>query len=580
MFKKEKRLSTLRNIWTYLSRYRLRMVIIFVLVAISSSLTLLGPYLIGFILDHYLGGEDTQGLYMMLAFLLVVYIASVLSTIVQNTMMIGVSQKTVATIRADLFSHLLKLPISFFSKRQQGELMSRLTNDMDNISQTLNSSFIQLCSSLFTFAGMFGLMLWLSPLLTLITLSIVPMMYFGMRWITKRTNILFKEQQANLGQMNGFIEETLSGQNTITVYSREPQVREAFRQHNERYRDSAYWAQTYSGFISKLMIMLNNFSFAIIAAAGGLLALHGSVTIGVIVTFTEYARQLSRPLSDLANQINTMLSAIAGAERVFEITGEQAEEDDEHAISLTDVQGDIRFSGVSFSYSREGGSTLSGLDFHLLPGETVALIGPTGAGKSTIAGLISRFYDVDEGSIEIDGQDIRLATLASVRHQLGFVMQHFFLFEGSIRDNIRYGRLEATDDEVEQAANKANAHAFIMNLPDGYDTQLSHDGSRISEGQKQLLSIARAILANPTILILDEATSNIDTVTEIRIQEALYELMRGRTCIVIAHRLNTIRRADQIIVLDQGRIIEQGTHDSLLAENGYYHSLHHVQKSG
>ncbi|MFB9326337.1 ABC transporter ATP-binding protein [Paenibacillus aurantiacus] len=573
-------MAALRGIWSYMAGYRRLLAVVIGLVVLSSALSLLGPYLIGYAIDHELAAGDSGGLVRVILLLAVVYALGSVSAIAQNTLMIGIAQKTVASIRGALFRRLLELPIAFFARRQQGDIMSRLTNDIDSISQTLNSSIIQLSSSLLTFAGMLGLMIWLSPVLTLLTLIIVPLVYVGMKWITARTGRLFKEQQARLGELNGFMAETLSGQRIITVYSREQHVIEQFRERNEQYKQSAYWAQTYSGFISKFMIVLNNLSFAIIAAAGGLLALHGNVTIGVIVTFTEYARQFARPLNDLAIQFNTVLSAVAGAERVFETIAEEPETDGRDARGVPSMRGEIRFSNVSFSYGGESGGVLADIDFRIAEGETVALVGQTGAGKSTIVQLLCRFYDADVGAILIDGQDIRSLRRDELRRQLGFVLQEAFLFEGTIRDNIRYGSPNASDEEVERAAVMANAHGFIAKLPEGYDTKVSYERTRISEGQKQLIAIARVMLLNPAILIMDEATSSVDTVTEIQIQDALSKLMRGRTSIVIAHRLNTIRQADQIIVLHQGRIAEKGPHAALLGKRGYYYDLHHAKQPG
>lgn len=490
--------------------------------------------------------------------------------------MIGIGQKTVFTMRNELFHHLHQLPIKFFDKRQHGELMSRLTNDIDNVSQTLNSSIIQLFSSILTLVGTITVMLVLSPLLTLITMSVVPLMYFGMKWITNRTGRLFKEQQRHLGELNGFIQETISGQTIVKTFSQEENMIAEFMEKNTKLKTAGYWAQTYSGFIPKLMNVLNNLSFAIIAGAGGLLALKGYISIGVILVFTEYSRQFTRPLNDLANQFNTLLSAVAGAERVFEILNEDKEKDKASSIELADVKGKVQFKHVTFSYGDDQ-QTISDVNFLALPGETVALVGPTGAGKTTIINLLARFYEPDSGEILIDGHDIKQIKRNSLRGKMGFVLQDTYLFQGTIRENIRYGRLDATDEHVVDAAKMANAHSFIMKLPAQYDTVLKQDGSGISQGQKQLLSIARAMLSNPSLLILDEATSNIDTITEIKIQEALYRLMKGRTSFVIAHRLNTIQQADQILVLENGRIIEQGNHPSLLENKGFYYSLFHSQ---
>lgn len=564
--------GTLFKVWRYLSAYKSSLALILLMVILSSGLGLLGPYLLGYTIDR-IDYPGHYSLIFLLGLLGLVYLLGSITQWLQNIWMIRIAQSAVYRMRNDLFNSMHRLPVAYFSKRQHGELMSRLTNDIDNVSQTLNSSFIQLSSSILTFVGMLGLMLWLSPLLTLITLTIVPAMFLGMKWITNRTGKYFKEQQRHLGDLNGFIEETFSGQKMVKAFSQERQVTELFEEKGARLREAGYWAQTYSGFIPKLMNMLNNASFAIIAGAGGVMAVHEMITVGVIVTFAEYARQFTRPLNDLANQFNTFLSAVAGAERVFEIIEEEPEAKDEaNAKAAAMVRGEIEFRNVSFAYEKDI-QTVSDVSFHLKPGQTAALVGPTGAGKSTIINLLSRFYDPAEGEILLDGLNTRDLTRASLRQQMAFVQQDTFLFQLSIRENIRYGRLDATDEEVERAAELANAHSFIRKLPDGYDTVLDQDGSGISQGQKQLITIARAILADPAILILDEATSSIDTVTELRIQDALYRLMEGRTNIVIAHRLNTVRQADVIIVLVEGQIIESGSHEELMEHKGFYYEL-------
>ncbi|NMH67792.1 ABC transporter ATP-binding protein [Bacillus sp. RO3] len=551
--------------------------LVILMVFISSAAALLGPFLVGKAIDEYIVTKETSGLMQLIFFLTAVYIFHSLSIWFQNYWMIGVAQDTVYRLRLDLFHQLHQLSIPFFDKRKHGELMSRVTNDIDNVSSTLNSSFIQIISSVLTLVGTISIMLWLSPLLTLITLTIVPLMVIGMKWITKRTGRLFKRYQQNIGELNGYIEETISGHSIIKTFSREETAIKDFNEKNRRLRTAAYWADTYSGFIPKLMNVLNNLSFAVIAGVGGIFALNGMITIGVIVIFAEYARQFTRPLNELANQYNTLLSAIAGAERVFQILDEEEEAKDEgDAVEIDSVEGEVVFQHVSFSYE-EGDRTLQDVSFSITPGETVALVGPTGAGKTTITNLLSRFYELNEGRIEIDGHDIQRIKRKSLRRQMGFVLQDSFLFQGTIADNIRYGRLDASDEEVKEAAKLANAHSFIDKMPEGYDTYLKHEGNGISQGQKQLLSIARAILSNPSILILDEATSSIDTITELKIQEALKRLMKGRTSVVVAHRLNTIRQADQILVLDQGRIIERGSHDELLKQKGFYHGLYHSQ---
>ncbi|MGM0875971.1 MAG: ABC transporter ATP-binding protein [Bacillota bacterium] len=568
--------KTLSRLWVYLSGKRVQFSFVLLMVVVSSGLGLLGPYLIGTTIDEYIVTREDKGLLLLLGGLVVVYVFHSISLFLQNYWMIGIAQYTVNQMRTDLFRHLHMLPISFFDKRQHGELMSRVTNDIENVSSTLNSSVIQIFSSILTLVGTVSVMIWLSPILTVITMLIIPLMVVGMKWITKRTGKLFKKQQQNLGELNGYIEEIISGQKMIKAYSQEEKVIASFVVKSNNLKGSGFWAQTISGFIPKVMNMLNNLSFAVIAGIGGVLALNDMVTIGVIVIFAEYARQFTRPLNDLANQFNTLLSAIAGAERVFDILDEKEERDAKTTDKLPSIRGEVVFSDVSFSYEEEAGrQTVEHVSFRASPGEMIALVGPTGAGKTTLINLISRFYDADEGVITVDGMDINKISRDSLRNQMAFVLQDTFLFQGSILENIRYGRLDATDEEVEETARLANADSFIRKQPNQYQSLINHEGNGISYGQKQLLAIARAMLANPKILILDEATSSIDTITELRIQEALMRLMKGRTTFVIAHRLNTIRNADQILVLNDGRIIESGTHDVLLKEKGFYYELQH-----
>ncbi|WP_246096699.1 ABC transporter ATP-binding protein [Paenibacillus sinopodophylli] len=564
--------GTLKQMWGYLIAYKGRLAAVVVMVILSSALSLLGPYMAGTAIDHYLISRDS-GFVLFLVGMGVVYVLHSVTMWLQSIWMIGISQKTVLRMRVQLFEHLHRLPIPYFSKRQHGELMSRVTNDIENVSSSLNSSVIQVFSSILLLIGTVTVMLSLSPLLTLLTFLVVPLMLLGMKWITKQTGRLFKAQQRNLGDLNGYIEETLSGQRIVKAFSQEHTVIAAFKERNERIRVSGFWAQTISGFIPKLMNALNNLSFAVIAGVGAIFVLNDQITVGTIIIFAEYSRQFTRPLNDLANQWNTLLSAVAGAERVFDVLGEDEERVDEGAaIELTEVKGSVVFNDVTFAYEGRA-STISDVSFELRPGDTVALVGPTGAGKTTLIQLLCRFYDPSVGNILIDGIDTRMIKRENLRSHMAFVLQDSFLFEGTILENIRYGKLDATDAEVEQAAKLANAHSFITRLKLGYHSMLKPDGSGISQGQKQLLAIARAILANPSILVLDEATSSIDTVTEIKIQEALQRLMQGRTSFVIAHRLNTIQQADQIVVLQDGAIIEKGSHAELIAQHGFYSSM-------
>ncbi|MED0716952.1 ABC transporter ATP-binding protein [Aeribacillus composti] len=565
--------GTLKRIWGYMSDQKVLFFFVLLMVFISTVLTILGPFLVGKGIDIYIVEKSGNHFFFFFAVLVLIYALHSLSIWLQNTWMIKVAQNTVYKMRSDLFRQFHLLPISFFDQKKTGELMSRMTNDVENVSSTLNSSVIQISSSVLTLIGVISVMLWMSPFLTIITLIVVPLLVVGMKWITRRTGQLFKEQQRSLGELNGYIEETITGQRIVKTFSQENRVMHEFLEKNERLRRSSFWAQTISGFIPKLMHVLNNLSFTLIAGFGGIFALKGWITIGTIVVFAEYARQFTRPLNDLANQFNTLLSAVAGAERVFDLLDEQAEEADfGEYVQSANIKGDIVFDRVSFSYGEER-QTIKNISFHVSPGETVALVGATGAGKTTIINLLARFYEVNEGRILIDGKDISKLRRSELRQAMGFVLQDPFLFHTTIRENIRYGRLDATDEEVEEAAKLANAHSFIKNLPDQYDTIINEGGTSISQGQKQLLSIARAILKNPSILLLDEATSSIDTVTELKIQEALERLMKGRTSFVIAHRLNTIKKADQIFVIQDGRIVEKGSHDELLEKEGFYFDL-------
>ncbi|KYG27063.1 ABC transporter ATP-binding protein [Alkalihalobacillus trypoxylicola] len=568
--------TTSKRIWGYLATYKGQIFAVLFLVIISSGLSLLGPYIVGKSIDHFLINREWDWFLPILCLLALVYLLHSLSVWIQNVWMVTIAQKTIFTIRKQLVQHLHVLPLPFFDKRQHGELMSRVTNDIENISSTLNSSVIQIFSSIITFIGIIVIMLILSPLLTFITMLVIPLMYLGMKWITKRTSQFFKEQQKQVGELNGYIEETISGQRVVKTFSQENRVINEFYQKNQKLKVASFWAQTYSGFIPKLMNVLNNLSFAFIAAIGAILVLNGEViTVGVIVIFAEYSRQFTRPLNDLANQFNTLLSAVAGAERVFDILDETKEKDAHGAKEINAMKGEVEFKHVSFSYKKNQ-KTLENVSFFNGHGKATALVGPTGAGKTTVVNLLAKFYEPTSGEIVIDGMDISNIKTESLRNKMAFVLQDTFLFHATIRENIRYGRLDATDEEVEVAATMANAESFIKELPHGYDTILDQDGSGISQGQKQLLSISRAILANPSILILDEATSSIDTITEMKIQEALDTLMKGRTSFIIAHRLNTIERADQILVIDEGKVIEKGNHQELINKRGHYYKLQNL----
>ncbi|WP_010093562.1 ABC transporter ATP-binding protein [Ornithinibacillus scapharcae] len=569
--------GTVKRIWSYLAREKARLWLVVFMVLISSAMSLLGPFMVGRAIDRFIVDKELSGIGVLIIGLIVVYIFHSVSIFLQSYWMIGIAQNTVYDLRSELFHKFHRLPIAYFDKRQHGELMSRITNDIDNVNNTLNQSVIQVFSSILTLIGTVGVMLYLSPLLTLVTMSIIPVMFIATKWITKRTGPLYKLQQKRLGELNGYVEETIAGQHVVKTYSQEELVISEFEMKNKDLNHSGFWALTLAGFIPKVMNMLNFLSFGMIALVGGILAINTTlVTVGVIVIFTEYARQFTRPLNELSNQFNLLLSAVAGAERVFNVIDEAEEElDEELAIELHETKGHFKFENVTFGY--EDDVILDNISFEAKPGQSVAFVGHTGAGKTTIINLISRFYNYDGGSITLDGINLKEIKRSSLRAHMAFVLQDSFLFHNTIRENIRYGRLNATDDEVIEAAKKANAHEFIEQLPDGYDTILDQDGSGISQGQKQLLTIARAFIAEPTILILDEATSNIDTITELKIQEALKQLMEGRTSFIIAHRLNTIQEADQIVMLEHGHILEKGNHEELLDLERNYYNLYKGQ---
>jgi len=569
--------NTLKRLWWYLSEHKIRLFLVLFLVAITSVLTLVGPYLIGKAIDNYIIPRDFNGLFRLLILMAAIYVLMSLFTWLQSRTMINVAQLTIRNMRKDAFDKLQILPVSFFDARPRGDIMSRLTNDIDLINNALSSSLTQIFSSIITLIGTVILMLWLSPLLTGVSMITVPIMLITTNIVTRHTRRYFSEQQRVLGMLNGFAEENISGQKVVKAFVREAKEIERFEVTNQELKNVGIKAQIYSGIMGPLMNVLNNIGFAIVALSGGWLAVKQIITIGTIAAFINYTRQFTRPLNELANQINTIQSAIASAERLFEIMDEPPEPPDPpDAIELKSVKGDVEFWNVSFSYKSDE-AVLKNISFHAHPGQTIALVGPTGAGKTSIINLLARFYDPDSGDIFIDGYNIQKITRKSLRSSLGIVLQDTYLFSESVKDNIRYGRLDATDEEVKAAARLANAEQFILNLPQGYDTILSEDGGDLSQGQRQLLAIARAILADPAILILDEATSSVDTRTEQHIQEAMYKLMKGRTSFVIAHRLSTIRKADMILVIDDGEIIERGNHVQLLKQKGFYYNLYMSQ---
>jgi ATP-binding cassette subfamily B multidrug efflux pump len=567
---------TLGRLWQYFGKERKMLSFIFLFILLGAALMLLAPFLIGKAIDAMglqKGQVDFGLLEMMVVILIVSYLGDAILTFLQGWLMAGVSQRIVKSLREALFKKLQRLPVSFFDARAHGELMSRLSNDVDNVSNTISQSTTQLMSGLVVLTGSLVMMLFLSPLLTLASMITVPLVFLLTRTIAKRTGVLFKNQQDELGKLNGHIEETISGIEIVKAFNHEEKVIEEFEMVNTRLRQVGLKAQIWSGFLMPIMNVINNLGFTIVAVTGGIMAVKGVITVGAIASFITYSRQFVRPLNDLANIFNTLQSGVAGAERVFEIIDEEEEpEDTPQAIALENPKGHVVFENVCFGY-RPDVPILKNISFEAKIGSSTALVGPTGAGKTTIVNLLTRFYDVTSGRILLDGRDIRKYTRDSLRRCFGFVLQDTYLFSGTISENIRYGKPGATAEEVENAARKANADTFIKRLPLQYETNLSENGGNLSQGQKQLLAIARVILAKPSLLILDEATSSIDTRTEIHIQSALLTLMEERTSFIIAHRLNTIHGADTIMVIDHGQIVEQGNHDLLMNQQGRYYTM-------
>ncbi|RIX50229.1 ABC transporter ATP-binding protein [Paenibacillus nanensis] len=566
--------GTLRRIWGYLKLQRHALIAVVACTALTSLFALLGPYFIGKIIDDYIVPRQYDGILRMGLILLCIYALGAIFTWIQQYTASSLSQNTVRDMRQDLFQQYQRLPVPFFDQRTHGELMSRATNDITNVSNTLNQTVVQLISSLLMLAGSVAMMLSLSLWMTLVTLLTVPLIAYITKRITKYTKTFFSEQQKCLGEVNGFVQENISGLKVVKVFGRESGSVERFREINERLRSVSIKAQSLSGSMGPIMNAMRNLSFVIIAVFGGIFAYHDLITIGIIVSFLNYSNQFSQPINQLANQYNLLQSAIAGAERVFEVMNQEPETrgTDERGTGYH-VKGDVVFEKVTFGYKPEV-EVLKNVSLHASPGQMIALVGPTGAGKTTVINLLTRFYDIQDGRILIDGSDIRHIDKHSLRQQIGLVLQDAYVFSGTIRENIRYGRLDASDEEVEEAARLANADTFIRKLPDGYDTVLNAEGGNLSQGQRQLLTIARAVLADPAILILDEATSSVDTRTELHIQEAMKTLMKGRTSFVIAHRLSTIREADTILVMNNGEIIEQGSHEELLKRKGFYADLY------
>lgn len=597
-FKKPKNAKrTFGRVLKYMGKSKAYLALVFVMLVLSTACSIGSSYCLKPILN---GVETTlragtfleEGVPLLiknLTLLTVLFVCASLFSFIQSRIMVSIAYKTTNIIRKDLFNHMQTLPLRYFDSETHGEIMSRFTNDVDNIQLMLEQSMVQLVSSAFTFIGIVITMITLSPILFGITLIFLVIMIFSVTQIGKKSRKYFSAQQEKLGEMNGNIEESIEGMKVIKVFNHESQAIEEFTQTNENFRQVATNANFFSGIMGPSSMGINNASYASVALVGGLLVL-GGMDIGTFFTFLSYSRQFTQPINQIANQMNTIFSALAGAERVFAVMDMDSEVD-EGSVTLSEektengkewywidgdkrikVEGNVVFTDVNFSYVPEK-QVLKNINLYANQGQKIAFVGSTGAGKTTITNLVNRFYDIQDGSITYDGIDIKRIKKNDLRRSLGIVLQDTHMFTGTILDNIRYGRLDATDEECIEAAKLASAHSFIRRLPDGYNTEITGDGGNLSQGQRQLLAIARAAVADPPVMILDEATSSIDTRTELHIEHGMDRLMQGRTVFVIAHRLSTVRNSNAIMVLENGEIIERGDHDALLALKGRYYEL-------
>lgn len=574
--------GTVKRLLRYISKNKLLLIALLGLVILTSVLTLLSPMLQADAIDAIaekvtVGSINGSKLIQTLIFLGILTLVTVVFNAASGIISASLSQYTVKILRRDLFAKIETLPVKYFDTHAHGDLMSRLTNDIDNISNTLSQSVTAIFTNGISVIGSLAFMLYYSPLMTLITVLAVPAGILLAKGITVRTRKYFSKQQTSLGELNGHIEEMVTGQKTVAAFSREEIAVEQFDAINQHLREYSIKAQIFSGLLGPLMNVISNLSFVLVAISGGWMAWSGQITIGTIQAFIQYSKQFSRPINELANQYNTIQSAIAGAERVFDIMEQKPESDSGNILlNLPEITGKVDFENVNFGYNKNT-LVLKNFSLNVKPGMKIALVGPTGAGKTTVVNLITRFYDINSGTITLDDINIEKIQKSSLRETIGIVLQDTVLFSGTIRDNICYGKLDASDEEIIAAAKMANAHSFISRMPDGYNTALSEQGANLSQGQRQLIAIARAVLADPKILILDEATSSIDTRTEMHIQQAMIALMSGRTSFIIAHRLSTIRDADAILVLKDGRIAEKGNHEELLKNKGPYWELYMTQ---
>ena len=603
-FRKPKDLrGTLSKLMRYLAHYKALLLLVLVLLVVSSVCTVAGSYMLKPLINDYILPGDFPGLARMLVLMAGIYVTGAVCSYGYARIMVRVSQTTVAKIREDLFEKMQALPLKYFDTHTHGELMSRYTNDIETVSEALNNSFGSLISCTLNFTGTIIMMLVLSPVLTLVTFAMLLVMLQVVKGIGGRSRRYFAAQQKAVGEVNGYIEEMIEGQKVIKVFNHEEAAKAGFHERNEAYRQAGTRAQIFGGIMMPIMGNLSYLNYALTCCVGAVFAIRtGAFGLGDLAAFLQYSRQVSQPINQISQQVNTILSAVAGAERIFEVMETEPEVDEgkvqlvrvtedrdgnlaEAAFDtgawawkkpdgeLVPLRGDVRFDHVVFGYD-ERKIVLKDISLYAKPGQKIAFVGSTGAGKTTITSLINRFYEIQSGTITYDGIDVREIEKDSLRRSLGVVLQDTHLFTGTVADNIRYGRLDATDEEVEAAARLAGADTFIRHLPNGYNTVLSGDGGNLSQGERQLLNIARAACANPPVLILDEATSSIDTRTEKIIEKGMDRLMAGRTVFVIAHRLSTVRNSQAIMVLEQGEIIERGDHDDLIAQHGRYYQLY------
>ena len=579
--------GSLGKLLSYIGSFKVAIILVMIFAAASTVFNVIGPKILGkatTALSEGLmakiqgtGGIDFTYIGQILLFVLGLYVCSAAFNFIQGWIMTGVTQKICYRMRKEISEKINRMPMKYFESRTYGEVLSRITNDVDTLGQGLNQSITTIITSVATLIGVLIMMLSISPLMTLIAIVILPISMALISFVVKKSQKYFKDQQEYLGHINGQVEEVYGGHLVIKAFNREKDTIDEFNHTNEILYQSAWKSQFLSGMMQPIMMFVGNLGYAAVALSGGLLAIRGTITIGDIQAFIQYVKNFTQPIQQIAQVINQVQSMAAASERVFEFLNEEEEDQTaEHPADVSTVTGTVDFDHVQFGYNPDQ-TIIKDFSAHVKPGQKIAIVGPTGAGKTTMVKLLMRFYDVNSGSIKLDGHDVREFNRRELRDAFGMVLQDTWLFKGTIMENIRYGRLDATDEEVIAAAKAAHADHFIKTLPGGYQMELNEDASNVSQGQKQLLTIARAILADNKILILDEATSSVDTRTEVTIQKAMDNLMRGRTSFVIAHRLSTIRNADLILVMKDGDIVEQGNHEELLAKNGFYANLYNSQ---